>query len=147
MTNGDDEPQFNSIFAQFTDVEENDRIPGLIAYGLYKTAKREWASGVWENQRRRPNESELAAYERTWTSSQIEGKRDQARNILSVYADNVIEAATPAIEKDALQGTGVRAVLYGLLTNLIYTLILIGVALGAKYAGIDLLGIVTKVGN
>ena len=143
----DGKPRFNSIFGQFTDVEENDRIPGLIAYGLYKTAKREWAAGIWDREHRPPNESELAGYERTWTASQIDGKRDQARNILSVYADDVVEAAAPAIEKEALRGSGVRVILYGLLTSLIYTLILLGVALGAKYAGIDLLGIVTKVGR
>jgi hypothetical protein len=45
---GPDKPQFNPIFAQFYfDVPEAEKLRGLVAYGLYKIAKREWASDLW----------------------------------------------------------------------------------------------------
>jgi hypothetical protein len=40
------EPHYNPIFERFVDPDrpEVEQLPGIVAYGLYKIAKREWAS-------------------------------------------------------------------------------------------------------
>jgi hypothetical protein len=88
-----EKPGFNPIFSQFVPLEsdETERLSGIVAYGLYKIAKREWAVELGHP----PSEAELAAYIQTWTASQIKGKREQAETILAQYANSVIEAATP----------------------------------------------------
>jgi hypothetical protein len=142
-------PGFNPIFGQFvaTDAADSDSLlRGLVAYGLYKIAKREWATELFEAENRPPKEDELAAYVRTWTPSQIDGKREQAATILAQYADAVVEAATPAIEKVALRGSLWRAVGHGVAANVLYTLLLILILWVLKWAGVDLLGLAEKIG-
>jgi hypothetical protein len=141
-------PGFNPIFGQFvaTDAETDTLLRGLVAYGLYKIAKREWASELFDAENRPPREDELAAYVRTWTPSNIEGKREQAETILAQYADAVVDAATPGIEKEALRGSLWRAVGYTIAGNVLYTLLLILIAVVLKWAGVDLLGLAEKIG-
>jgi hypothetical protein len=141
-------PGFNPIFGQFvaTDAETDTLLRGLVAYGLLKIAKREWASELFDAENRPPREDELAAYVRTWTPSNIEGKREQAETILAQYADAVVDAATPGIEKEALRGSLWRAVGYTIAGNVLYTLLLILIAVVLKWAGVDLLGLAEKIG-
>lgn len=141
-------PGFNPIFGQFVaaDAADLDLLRGLVAYGLYKIAKREWASELFAGENRPPKEDELAAYVRTWTPSQIDGKREQAETILAQYAEAVVAAATPAIEKEALRGRFWRFVGHGIAANVLYTLLLILIAVILKWAGVDLLGLAEKIG-
>jgi hypothetical protein len=118
----------------------------LIAYGLYKIAKREWATDLYERERRTPTDADLANYARSWTPSMIEGKIAEAGAILSAYADNVVQAATPAIEKAALQGSLGRAIGYGIAANLAYTLLLVVFVVILKLYGVDILGLAEKIG-
>lgn len=142
MNEPPERPEHNPIFAQFyLDAPESEKLRGLVAYGLYKIAKKEWAADLFERRGRSPTPEELAEYVRVWTPAQIEGKRAEAKTVLSEYADDVVEAATPGIEKAALKGSGLSAIGYGLLVNFFYTLILIGVVVILKWAGVDLLGL------
>jgi hypothetical protein len=142
----DPEPHFNPLFAQFTEVSDSEWLQGLVAYGLYKRAKREWTADLFKRDGRSPTETELAAYERTWTRSQIDGKRAEAEIALSEYADNVVRAATPAIEKRVLKGGIWRAVGYGIAANLAYTLLLIGFVVVLRLFGVDIIGLAEKIG-
>jgi hypothetical protein len=138
--------RFNPIFAQFYfDVPEAEKLRGLVAYGLYKIAKREWASELFEREGQSPSPEELAGYGRFWTPAQIEGKRAEAKSVLSEYADDVVEAAAPGIEKAALKRSVWRAIAYGLLANFVYTVLLIVVVIILKLAGVDLLGLAQKI--
>lgn len=150
VSNGADgqrKPQFNPIFAEFyAKAPEAERPHALIAYGLYKIAKREWATDLFERENRAPTEADLAAYVHTWTPSQFDGKRAEARSILSAYADDVVEAAAPGIEKAALRGSWARAIGYGIAANIVYTLLLIVILLILKSQGVDVLGLAEKIG-
>jgi hypothetical protein len=143
-----EKPGFNPIFSQFVsmDLQETDRLAGIVAYGLYKIAKREWATDLFGREKRTPTEADLEGYIRTWTPSQIEGKREQAETILAQYANAVIEAASPDIQKEALKGSLWKAVGYGIATNVLYTLLLIAIVLVLKWAGVDILGLLEKAG-
>lgn len=142
-------PSFNPIFGQYVSVEkpEAEQLEGLIAYGLYKIAKREWALGLFDDHQRSPSPDDLSAYARTWTPSQIDGKREQARTILAQYANEVVEAAAPGIEKEALKGSFWRTIGYGVLTNLAYTALLILLVFALKLSGVDVLGLAEKIGK
>ncbi len=144
MTAAGEGPNHNPLYDTFVDVPEADRLQGLIAYGLYKKAKQEWASDHFARENRSPNDGELTAYIRTWTPSQVEGKRVEAANALAEYASEVVESARPQILKEALQGSVGRALWLGILTNFVYTLILIGLVILLKWAGVDLLALWEK---
>ena len=84
---------FNPIFGQFVPAgaADPDLLRGLVAYGLYKIAKQEWASALWKTENRVPTHDELAACVRTWTASSVEGARERAEMILADYASTVVE--------------------------------------------------------
>jgi len=68
----------------------------------------------------------------------------EAANALAEYASEVVESARPQILKEALQGSVGRALWLGILTNFVYTLILIGLVILLKWAGVDLLALWEK---
>jgi hypothetical protein len=144
MTAAREGPNHNPLYDTFVDVPETDWLQGLVAYGLYKRAKQEWASEHFARENRPPNDGELRAYIRTWTPSQVEGKRAEAANALAEYANEVVESARPQILKEALRGSVGRALWLGILTNFVYTLLLISIVILLKWAGIDLLALLEK---
>ncbi len=113
----------------------------MVAYGIYKTSKREWITEFAEQNARTPNDQELSAYAATWTPQLLQNANDAASSALAAYAESVIEEARPGILKDALKGSGVRAVLLNMLAALLYTVALIFVVIVLKWAGVDLLSL------
>ncbi len=136
--------EYNPIFERLVIEPEGGEVLGVIAYGLYKKAKWEWAQEFWNNNGRPPNEAELKAYIRTWTPSQLQNIRNNAAQVLSEYADTVIEEAKPDIVAKALKGTFTRNLLTNLASAVLYTLILIALAFILSYSGVDLVGIIEK---
>jgi len=143
------EPPYNPIFTRFVPQESETEEPlqGLIAYGLYKIAKREWASRLWQKEQRKPNEEELKSYVDTWTDSRLKGVEQQAETALARYAEIVVEAATPQIREDALRGTTWKSIQLSIAANFIYTLLLIALFFVLRLAGVDLISILTSVGS
>jgi hypothetical protein len=142
----------NPIFSRFVQANSPDsveKLEGLVAYGLYKSAKREWAEAIWEREKRKPTHDELAAYISAWTPALLQGKEHEARAVLAAYADAVVEAAKPGIREEAflaaLKGNIWKVLGIGLLTNLIYTVFLIAIVLVLQWAGVDLLGLMEKL--
>ncbi|HVV95434.1 MAG TPA: hypothetical protein VHD15_18645 [Hyphomicrobiales bacterium] len=137
----------NPIFEKFVGNESPDanHIEGLIAYGLYKVAKREWAQAIAEREHRPPTAEELQAYIATWTLSQLEGKRKEASDLLARFSRVVIEAAKPEIREDALRGRFWTTVWQAIFANALYTVFLIAIAFILSIAGIDILGIFTRL--
>ncbi len=138
-------PRYNPIFERFVPAEQADEnVPGLIAYGLYKIAKREWAQQIQEREGRQPTPDEQAAYIATWTESRLRGLEQQADSTLAAFGEVVVNAATPGIREDAIRGTSGKSIRLSIAANFIYTLLLIAVALILKWSGIDLIGLLEK---
>ena len=118
----------NPIFTKLV-VESDDKLLGMVAYGIYKTSKREWIQSVQGTQGRGPTPEELSAYAATWTPQLILNATDAATSALAEFASGAIDEARPNILKDALKGNAVRSVLLNMLSGLLYTLALIAVVL------------------
>lgn len=146
MTDPSGPPGYNPIFEAFVDPDDLE-VEQLVAYGLYKIAKREWATALWTRENRKPTDGELAAYIQTWTPSRLEGTRKEAKLVLSAFAGTVVEDAAPAIREEALRGTWTRTVVQGLVAALLYTLILVAVAFVLRWSGVDLLSVFSAVSN
>jgi hypothetical protein len=138
------EHKYNTIYDRLVgEVGSEPSLDGLVAYGLYKQAKREWAANIRKTKGRSPNDAELDSYVETWTESQLQGALQQARQIIAAFADDVVNSQRPFIERDALKGkfwTGVGQSIVGAFS---YSIILIGIFAIISFFGIDLLTILS----
>jgi hypothetical protein len=104
QTNGAKSP-LNPMFPQL--VKEADtpeqKLIGFIAFGLYEEARREWASNFREREGRYPVETELRAYERSWTASRLDGLRNAAVQLVAAYADTVANQLEAEILRGAVK--------------------------------------------
>jgi len=132
---------YNPVFKQLVE-DSNDKVLGMVAYGIYKTSKREWMLAVKADKGRDPSPKELADYAATWTPQLIDNAVDAAESALAEFASVAIDGARPEIVTEALKGSAVRNVLLSMLAALLYTVALIMVALVLKAAGIDLLSVI-----
>lgn len=146
---GSEERHYNPIFERFVNVTlpEDQVLPGMVAYCLYKIAKREWATDFFERTGRKPNAGELDEYIRTWTNTRIAGAQKEADAVLLAFASSVIDENTPRIREDALRGTFWTAVWNSMVAASLYTLCLIGLVVILRFAGIDLLSIFQSIGG
>lgn len=136
--------EYNRIFEKLVIESTDGQVLGVIAYGAYKKAKWEWAQEISKKHGRPPSEAELKAYIDTWTPSQLENIRKNAAQVMSEYADAVINAAEPEIVRKALQGKFWPTVFTSIFSAALYTGILIAVAVVLAYAGVDLLGLLDR---
>ncbi|GJE29337.1 hypothetical protein [Methylobacterium organophilum] len=147
MASGADpkQPHYNPIFDRLAPAPNaKENIRGLLAYGLYKVAKREWAQAIWEKEQRKPTQAELDAYATTWTDSLLEGLQERADSSLAVFGNVAVAEATPAIREEALRGTTAKAIGTSVIANAVYTILLIAFAVILYLAGIDIVGFVQK---
>lgn len=134
---------YNAVFEKIVRDPKNPEVVQLVAYGLYKIAKREWV----QTKGRKPNENELAAYAETWTPQQLQDKLTAAQSALVAYAESVVDDARPAILKEALRGSGWKAFWISIVAAITYTIVLIAIAVVLKIVGVDLIGVIEKVGR
>lgn len=87
-------PPYNPVYEKLVGPEAS--LVGLVAYGLYKTAKREWV------EQHKPAPAEIGRYHTTVTQTQLSVYRAEAEARLAAYADSILESATPSIQKRAL---------------------------------------------
>ena len=127
----------NQLFEKFYDGDD-DKVRGLIAYGLYKIAKREWFTEFQNVNDRAPKSGEIIAYTATWTQALLDGKRSEANTIMEAYSNTVIENVTPEIVERALRGTWPDTLLKNIASAAIYTAVLILIAFILKWSGVDL---------
>lgn len=139
----------NPIFAQLVDLEDPSvvDVQGLVAYGLYKKAKQEWAQGIWERHQRHPTEAELHGYISTWTPTNIALVQEQSRAAFVQAGEYFVEIAKPGIREEAIRGTFWSRVAETIVANGIYTIVLIAFALILKHAGFDIGSIFKSVAN
>jgi hypothetical protein len=132
---------YNPVFEKIVGDPKDPQIVELVAYGLYKIAKREWV----QRKGRKPTGEELVAYADTWTEQQLQDKMTAAESALVVYAQNVIDDARPDILKEAFRGSGWKAFWIAIAAAVSYTIALVAIALILKTAGVDLIGVIEKV--
>ena len=140
-------PGYNPVFEKLVGDTKNLEIVGLVAYGFYKIAKREWAQKIWQEKHRKPTDEELTGYADTWTEQQLQDKLTAAQSALVVYGESVVDDARPNILKEALRGSGWKAFWISLAAAAAYTLILIAIALILKASGVDVIGVIDKIGR
>jgi hypothetical protein len=70
-----------------------------------------------------------------------------AQSALIDYAESVVNDAKPGILIDAFRGSSLKAFFISLGAAFVYTLILISFVVILKTAGVDLVGIVEKIGR
>jgi len=130
--------EYNEVFERL--VRGSDDIEGFIAYGLYKQAKREWLIAFHDKHGAAPKPADLRAYQASWTDTTLQSLRENAESGLSAYAEVVIEAVKPQIERDALMaGRPIwKDLLIGAVAALVYSLLLLVAAYMTHVFGNDL---------
>lgn len=129
----------NPMFPQL--VKEADtpeqKLIGFIAFGLYEEARREWASNFREREGRYPVETELRAYERSWTASRLDGLRNAAVQLVAAYADTVANQLEAEILRGAVKGRFWRNVWQWLFSAVLYTLAVLGTIVALGRSGLN----------
>lgn len=95
------EPEhFSTIFQRL--VNGPDDLVGLVAYGLYKESKRDWTLRYRRKHGHRPAEVALEEYHDTFSDSDLQRLRSEAEELMLAFADTIVEARRPEIERQAL---------------------------------------------
>jgi len=140
-------PSYNPIYEKLVidSEQESPDLQGLVAYALYKRAKRNWAAKHFHN--RKPSPSELDSYVNAWTEDRLHGLQQEAASALAEFATSIVAQQEPEILRKALRGSFLRDVGTSIVAAFLYTLILIGIAVSLALAGIDLISILRSVAN
>ena len=118
--------------------DNHSQIVGLIAYGLYKAAKREWVLNYVKVNGRSPTSSQVQSYTSAQTQTVLDSFRSQGADILGDYAESVVFEARPEIEKEALRGNFWRAFYPSIAASFVFALIVALLVFVAAYSGITL---------
>jgi hypothetical protein len=132
------DPIFPRFFKDGQDAQQ--KVLGLIAYGLYEEARREWADDFRARDGRYPSEDELRGYERSWTASRLDGLKNGAAQILASYADTIAAHVETQTLRGALRGGFIRNVGLWLLSAVLFTLAALGFFVALSRAGVDPVG-------
>src|SRR5918993_256852 len=125
----------------FTNGEEpQHKLVGLIGYGLYEEARREWVDNFKGREGRYPTPTELRAYETSWTSSRLEGLKNAAVQILGSYADSIAREIEAQALRGALKGGFLRSVVRWLFSAVLFVAGALGLMIALSRAGADPVG-------
>lgn len=131
---------YNTMYERLVD-QSGNKVQGFIAYGLYKTAKREWVRKFETDHGRPPRATEVTAYVSAYTPQTVDAFEAQARGVLTQFAVGIVADARPEIVEGTLRGAFWKNVFQAIAANAIYTVALIVLAIVLAAAGIDLLGV------
>lgn len=131
---------YNAMYERLVDGSSNT-VQGYIAYGLYKSAKREWIRQFQAARGRAPRPAEVQGYVEAYTPQMQDVFDAQAAGVLAQFAEGAVSDAKPTIVEHALKGTASRAIWQAIFANAIYTLMLIAVVIILDRAGVDLLSL------
>jgi hypothetical protein len=122
----------------FRDGEEpQPKLVGLIAYGLYEEARREWVDAFKGREGRFPLAEEVRAYENSWTASRLEGLKNAAVQVLASYADTLAREIENQALRRALRGSFFRSGWRWLVSAVLFAAVVLGVMVALNRAGID----------
>ncbi len=133
---------YNTMYERLVDGSSNT-VQGYIAYGLYKNAKREWIRQFEAEKGRAPRPAEVQGYVDAYTAQMRDVFEAQAAGVLAQFAEGAVSDAKPGIVEAALKGGFWRSVGQSIAANVLYTLGLIALVVVLKWAGVDLLSIVS----
>jgi hypothetical protein len=117
--------------------EPQHKLVGLIAYGLYEEARREWVDDFKGREKRFPNLEELRAYESSWTASRLDGLKNAAVQILASYADTLAREVENQALRGALRGGFVKGVVRWLFSAFIFSAAVLAFIVVLSRAGLD----------
>ena len=120
--------------------EPQHKLVGLIGYGLYEEARREWVDAFKGREGRYPSPAELRAYETSWTSSRLEGLKNAAVQILASYADSLGREIEAQALRGALKGGFVRSVVRWIFSAVLFSAAVLGLVIALSRAGVDPVG-------
>jgi hypothetical protein len=101
--------------------EPQNKLVGLIAYGLYEEARREWVDDFKGREKRFPLAEELRPYESSWTASSLDGLKNAAVQILASYADTLAREVENQALRGALRGSFVGSVVRWLVSAVLFS--------------------------
>lgn len=129
------DPIFPRFFKDSDD--QQPKLVGLIAYGLYEEARREWVDTLKAREGRYPNLDELRAYESSWTASRLDGLKNAAIQILASYADTISsEVETQALHR-ALRGGFIKGVVRWMVSAVLFLAAVLALFVALSRAGLD----------
>ncbi|MCH8685743.1 hypothetical protein [Pedomonas mirosovicensis] len=149
----------NPVFEALGVDDENPE--ALTAYGLYKCHKRAWARDFERSRGRPPTvEEDLAFARAVATADQLARYRKNADDLLIGFASRMVEDVRPVIEQEAItvrieqaaaqveqRSSFARQVGQGLIATAINTFVLVMLALGIRLLGVDLLSVLSQLGQ
>jgi hypothetical protein len=133
------DPIFPRFFQE--DEEPGRKVIGLIAYGLYEDARREWADDFKSREGRYPVDEELRAYQRSWTASRLDGLKNAAVQILAGYADTVATQVEMQLLRTSVKPLFFRSVGFWLFSAVVFAVAASGLIILLSRSGVDLLAI------
>jgi hypothetical protein len=116
------------------------KLVGLIAYGLYEEARREWVDDFKDREGRYPTPDDLRAYETSWTASRLEGLKNAAVQVLASYADSLAREVENQALRRALRGGFFRSVARWLFSAILFGAAVLGLMAALSRAGVDVIG-------
>jgi len=139
-------PNYNHIFETLIPDPSSPGLEEMVSYFIYKRAKREWATKFYKRIGHKPDEAHLVEYVESYTESRLNGITSESQQIVASFAQSIIDEVRPQITEEALKERNfVRDAGVAAFGAAIYTLVLIVLALFAKFAHIDIVGIVESI--
>jgi hypothetical protein len=138
-------PPFDPVYPRLVTEggRPQEKILGLLAYGLYQEAKREWISDFFSRDKRYPNRDELRTYDLSWTTSRLEGLHNGAAQLIAAYTDTIVADTEREALRNALRGGFWRTVWRWVVGATLYTSIVVGLILGLNKWHIDWVSMLT----
>jgi hypothetical protein len=131
-------PIFPRFLGEYTDPRE--KLLGLIAYGLYEEARREWVDAFNIREKRYPSAEEVKGYEGSWTASRLDGLKNAAVQLLASYADVIATHVEVQTLRDAQRRGFARELGRWLVGAAVFTLLCVGLFIALGRSGIDIIG-------
>jgi hypothetical protein len=120
--------------------EQQPKLVGLIGYGLYEEARREWVDSFKSREGRYPTLEELHSYETSWTASRLDGLKNAAVQILASYADTVSREVEVHVLHRALRGRFIRSLAHWMISAILFVAAVLALLVGLTHSGFDPIG-------
>ena len=147
------------IFEKLVEIDGQEELIGLIAYGRYKRAKKIWASNFHARRKNSPSNDDLNKYAESWTDDRLQALLKAAEAALAEFGAFVTAQQEPTIREKAIAGEirenlgvfventkmswgkALQDIALSMLGALFYTILLILIVLVVRYSGVDFLQI------
>ena len=93
------ELHYNPIFEKLVEIEGQEELIGLIAYGRYKRAKKIWASNFHARRKNSPSNDDLNKYAESWTDDRLQALLKEAEAALAEFGAFVTAQQEPTIRE------------------------------------------------